>query len=70
MKKLLLILMITFLTSSALVADDQTVIMNTKTYIYHTPDCKWAKKCTKNCIKITKQKAQAQGARACKVCGG
>jgi methylphosphotriester-DNA--protein-cysteine methyltransferase len=70
MKKLLLILMITFLTSSALAADDQTVIMNTKTYIYHTPDCKWAKKCTKNCIKITKQKAQAQGARACKVCGG
>ncbi len=51
--------MITFLTSSALAADDQTVIMNTKTYIYHTPDCKWAKKCTKNCIKITKQKAQA-----------
>lgn len=43
MKKLLLILMITFLTSSALAADDQTVIMNTKTYIYHTPDCKWAK---------------------------
>lgn len=70
MKKLLLILMITFLTSSALAADDQTVIMNTKTYIYHPPDCKWAKKCTKNCIKITKQKAQAQGARACKVCGG
>ena len=62
--------MITFLTSSALAADDQTVIMNTKTYIYHTPDCKWAKKCTKNCIKITKQKAQAQGARAYKVCGG
>ena len=62
--------MITFLTSSALAADDQTVIMNTKTYIYYTPDCKWAKKCTKNCIKITKQKAQAQGARACKVCGG
>lgn len=51
--------MITFLTSSALAADDQTVIMNTKTYIYHTPDCKLAKKCTKNCIKITKQKAQA-----------
>ena len=59
MKKLLFILMITFLTSSALAADDQTVIMNTKTYIYHTPDCKLAKKCTKNCIKITKQKAQA-----------
>lgn len=62
--------MITFLTSSALAADSQTVVMNTKTYIYHNPTCKWAKKCTKNCIKTTKQKAQAQGARACKVCGG
>lgn len=70
MKKLLIILMITFLTSSVLAADNQTVIMNTKTYIYHSPDCKWAKKCTKNCIKTTKQKAQTQGARACKVCGG
>ncbi len=62
--------MITFLTSSALAADSQTVVMNTKTYIYHNLTCKWAKKCTKNCIKTTKQKAQAQGARACKVCGG
>lgn len=70
MKKLLIILMITFLTSPVLAADNQTVIMNTKTYIYHSPDCKWAKKCTKNCIKTTKQKAQTQGARACKVCGG
>lgn len=70
MKKLLIILMITFLTSPVFAADNQTVIMNTKTYIYHSPDCKWAKKCTKNCIKTTKQKAQTQGARACKVCGG
>ena len=69
MKKLFLVLMITFLTSSVLAADSLTVIMNTKTYIYHSTDCKWAKKCTKNCTKTTKQKAQAQGARACKVCG-
>ncbi len=61
--------MITFLTSSVLAADSQTVVMNTKTYIYHNPTCKWAKKCTKNCIKTTKQKAQTQGARACKICG-
>lgn len=46
--------MITFLTSSVLAADSQIVVMNTKTYIYHSPDCKWAKKCTKNCIKISK----------------
>ena len=70
MKKLFLVLMITFLTSSALAVDSQTVVMNTKTYIYHNPTCKWAKKCTKNCIETTKQKAQTQGARACKVCGG
>lgn len=31
MKKLFLILMITFLTSSVLAADSQTVVMNTKT---------------------------------------
>ena len=62
--------MITFLTSSVLAVDSQTVVMNTKTYIYHNPTCKWAKKCTKNCIKTTKQKAQDQRARACKVCGG
>lgn len=62
--------MITLFTSSALAANDYTVIMNTKTYIYHSPTCKWAKKCTKNCIKTTKQKAQTQGARTCKVCGG
>lgn len=69
MKKLFLVLLITLFTSSALAANDYTVIMNTKTYIYHSPTCKWAKKCTKNCIRTTKQKAQTQGARACKVCG-
>ena len=69
MKKLLYPLLILLFVSSVLAADSQTVIMNTKTYIYHSPDCKWAKRCTKNCIKTTKQKAQAQGARACKVCG-
>lgn len=70
MKKLFLVLMIALFTSSALAADNHSVIMNTKTYIYHCPTCKWAKKCTKNCIKTTKQKALTQGARACKVCSG
>lgn len=70
MKKLLSLLIVLFLIFPALAADSQTVVMNTKTYIYHHPTCKWAKRCTKNCIKTTKQKAQAQGARVCKVCGG
>ncbi len=70
MKKILLILTILLFTTSSFATEDKAVIMNIQTYIYHHPSCKWAKKCTKNCIKTTKQKAQTQGARACKVCGG
>ena len=40
------------------------------TYKYHKITCKWAKKCTKNCIKIEKKKAQQRGGVPCKVCGG
>lgn len=47
-----------------------SVVMNTKTYIYHSPSCKWAKRCTKNCIYTTKTEAISHGARPCKVCGG
>lgn len=70
MKRIFALLILLFLAAPVLAADNYTVILNTKTYIYHSPDCRWAKKCTQNCIKTTKQKAQAQGARACKVCGG
>lgn len=70
MKKTLCLLILLLLSAPVLASDNSIVVMNTKTYIYHSPDCKWAKKCTKNCIKTTKQKAQTQGARACKVCGG
>mgnify|MGYP004654930417 CR=1 FL=1 len=48
----------------------ETVVFNTNTYKYHKPTCKWAKKCTKNCIKIEKKKAQQRGGVPCKVCGG
>ena len=70
MRKILYLLMFLLLVSPASAANDKPVVMNVKTYIYHNPTCKWAKKCTKNCIKTAKQKAQTQGARACKVCGG
>lgn len=69
MKRTLCLLIFLLLSAPVWAADNSTVVMNTKTYIYHSPSCKWAKKCTKNCIKTTKQKKQAQGARACKVCG-
>ena len=70
MKKIFLLLMFIFLITPALAADSPVVIMNVKTYIYHHPSCIWAKRCTKNCIKTTKDKAKSQGAIPCKVCGG
>lgn len=69
LRKILYLLMFLFMVSPVLAANDKPVVMNVKTYIYHSSDCKWAKKCTKNCIKTTKDKAKSQGARPCKVCG-
>lgn len=46
------------------------VILNIKSLIYHSPSCNMAKRCTKNCVKTTLDKAVDSGARACKVCGG
>ncbi len=68
MRKLAYLLIFLLIATPTIAATDQPVVMNVKTYIYHNPNCKWAKKCTKNCVKTTKQKAQTQGARACKVC--
>jgi len=70
MRKIFYLLLFLLIASPAPAAHDQPVVMNVKTYIYHNPSCKWAKKCIKNCIITTKQKARAQGARPCKVCGG
>lgn len=49
---------------------DQTVMFNTKTLIYHDPNCRWAKACTVNCISVDRSEAIHRGARPCKVCGG
>jgi hypothetical protein len=51
-------------------SDDETVSFNTNTLKYHCVTCQWAKKCTKNCIKIKKSEAKARGGVACKVCKG
>lgn len=70
MKKTLCLLIFLLLSAPVLASDSPTVIMNVKTYIYHSPTCKWAKRCIRNCIKTTKDKAKSQGSRPCKVCGG
>lgn len=48
----------------------EMVIYNTKTGKYHSLDCKWAKQCTVNCIKIDKKEAKKRGGIPCKICGG
>jgi len=46
------------------------VVFNTKSLKYHTPNCKGAISCTKNCIAISKKDAVARGGVPCKMCGG
>ena len=70
MRKILFLLIFLILGIPALAADSSMVFLNTNRMIYHNLNCPWAHKCTKNCIKVTKQKAIDSGARPCKVCGG
>ncbi len=70
MKTVIYTLVLVILSVSVLASDDHIVIMNVERHIYHYPECMWAKQCTQNCIQTTKDKAIAQGARPCKICGG
>jgi hypothetical protein len=47
-----------------------TVAFNLKTKKFHSLSCKWAKKCTVNCINMDKSEAVKRGGIACKVCEG
>ena len=70
---LIAIFMISILIVSnkiSIASKDEIVAFNTKSLIYHCLTCKWAKKCTKNCINIKKSKARKRGGLPCKVCGG
>lgn len=51
-------------------APDEIVAFNTETLKYHCLTCRWAVRCTKNCVKIKKSEAIRRGGVACKVCGG
>ena len=54
--------------SSAVFAEE--VMYNTETQKVHKVNCQWAKKCTKNCVKIDRKDAYARGGIRCKSCGG
>ena len=70
MKKTLFTALISLLLISPISASAKMVTFNTETLIYHKPNCKWAKKCTKNCIKIEKKEAIKQGGKPCIKCKG
>lgn len=48
----------------------EPVVYNTQTQKVHKVNCQWAKKCTKNCVKIDRKDAYARGGIRCKSCGG
>ena len=64
-----LLVVLLFSLSVAATADDQ-VYFNTHTHKYHCLTCVWAKKCTANCVKISREEAIRRGGVACKICGG
>lgn len=51
-------------------AKEVTVIFNTKTKKFHSPECRWAIRCTRNCISLSKSEAIRRGGVPCKICGG
>ena len=77
MKKIIIVFVCVFvgLFLTALITkpekfENYDVIFNTKTLKIHKTDCEWAEKCTKNCIKTTKDQARKKGGISCNVCGG
>lgn len=54
----------------ASLATARIVVFNTESLKYHGPSCRWAKKCTVNCVDVPEKDAKKQGGKPCKVCGG
>jgi hypothetical protein len=55
---------------SAQAGKEEKVYLNVETKKYHCLTCKWALKCTRNCIEVSRSEAKQRGGIACKVCGG
>src|SRR4030095_4257237 len=49
---------------------DDIVVFNVKTNKYHSQGCMAAKRCTVNCINITRAEAHQRGGLPCQICGG
>lgn len=72
MKKIFVLIMTALFISIGThgIAFAESVMYNTETQKVHKVNCKWAKKCTVNCIKIERKDAYKKGGKPCKVCGG
>lgn len=68
MKKIFISIVCFLLLANSCLAE--TVIFNTKTHKFHQIGCRYAIKCTVNCIKIERKEAIKRGGIPCKVCGG
>ena len=70
MKKIFYILFFMLIDNTAylnLAFADEHVVYNLKTNVYHKQNCRFAKKCTKNCV--LREKTNLPGhSRPCKVC--
>jgi hypothetical protein len=62
--------LLAFSVAMPLLFADHTVMFNVSNHKYHGLQCQWAKKCTKNCIKILYSQAQKKGGIPCQVCHG
>lgn len=56
-------------SGATLSSPDDVVVFNVKTFKYHIPSCMWAKRCTCNCIRVSRKEASSRGGVPCKVCG-
>lgn len=52
------------------ISDSEKVAFNTNSLKYHCPSCSAAKRCTVNCITVTRAEAKRRGGVPCKICGG
>lgn len=57
-------------SSSGADKNDAIVIFNTVSLKYHCSQCRWAQKCTNNCVKEEMSEVHRKGGIPCKECGG
>lgn len=69
MKKLISLFVVLFIFNISYSQEQEVLYKyNTNTGKYHRQECKWAIKCTKNCIDLTLKEIKDRKGIPCKVC--